>query len=197
MAIICAECGEIHFDSGVAPTHCRKCEADLNQVAGFAPMLREFDEEKKAAKAAPKAAFKLGVGMLPAIVGASILLAAGIAFWVGWVRYDAAKETSATIVPVKGKMDPKFVRNDNTATYTVGGKDYFMYPGVRVPGTAFKVYYPPTNPADASEERPWMLMLLSTFAFLIGCLFTASGLLKMVLARAREADRRLATPPPV
>ncbi len=195
MAIICAECGEIHFDSGVAPTNCRKCEADLNQVAGYAPLLKELDEEQKAAKAAPKPKRPWAAGAIPTLIGASILVASGIAFWIGWERYNTAKETTATIIPAKGKLDPKVVRNDNTAIYSVNGKDYNMYPGVRVPGTSFKVYYSPTNPAAAAEERPWMTMLLSTFGFLIGSLFTASGLLKMGVARAREADQRLTMQP--
>lgn len=196
MAIICAECGEIHFDSGVAPTHCRKCEADLTQVAGFAPLLKEFDDEQKAAKAAPKPKRKWATGAIPTLVGVGILVASGVAFWVGLERYNAAKETTATIIPAKGKLDPKVVRNDNTAVYTANGKEFNMYPGVRVPGTAFKVYYSPTNPANASEERPWLTMLFSGFGFLLGGLFTATGLLRMAVARAMEADRRLTMQPP-
>jgi hypothetical protein len=194
MAIICAECGEIHFDSGVAPTRCRKCEADLTQVAGFAPLLKEFDDEQKAAKnkkgeKPPRKPW--AAGAIPTLVGVSILVASGAAFWVGLERYNAAKETTATIVPVRGKLDPKVIRNDNTAVYTANGKEFNMYPGVRVPGTSFKVYYSPTNPANASEERPWLTMLFSGFGFLLGGLFTATGLLRMAVARARDADHRL------
>jgi hypothetical protein len=186
MAIICPQCGEIHFETGGAtPTHCRKCETDLNQVAGIlAP--NSVDEN---AKPRPLTS-KTGLGWITA--GAVLIVASGLTAWWGVTKYNGVKETSAKVILKKEAKDvkPAQVREQATAVYSVGGREYYLYPGVRMLNTQFPVYYNPKDPADANETRPWMFLLVAGAAFLVGLIVLIRGLFRFMVARARESDLR-------
>lgn len=188
MAIICPECSEIHFEttSAPAPTHCRKCEADLNQVAGLLPYAAMNDF-------IPGPIVRTKTGLVRVAIGAGLLFVSCVCGWVGYHRFTSVKETTATVVSKKdarGNVSPSHVRNQATASYSVGGKDFFIYPGVRSLGAKFAVYYDPGNPAVADEQKPWMFFLFSALAFKIGLVVLIRGLFAFGIARAQESDLR-------
>lgn len=187
MAIICPQCSEIHFDTNGAapPSHCRKCEADLNQAAGILPTL-DIDENGKAEP------FRIRTGKLFMVIG-GVLIVLGVALgsW-GAYRYNSVKETMAIVIEKKDAkgVDPSHVRETGTAVYKVGGKERYIYPGVRMLGVQFPVYYSPSNPDDANESRPWMHMFFAVVMFLLGSITLVRGVLNFLVARARESDLR-------
>jgi hypothetical protein len=191
MAIVCPQCSEIHFETPgtAAVTHCRKCGSDVNGVIGLAPLV--------AADAAANGATKLRSreGLVRVYIGLVLLTTAGGLGWWGLTQYNGAKAATAVVIPAgSGSADGKGptkdqIRHPHTAVYTVGGKKYFQYPGVRQLNDTFEVYYQPGNPAQANEERPWLILGVSGVLFKIGLITLLLGLFKFSVARAREADR--------
>lgn len=188
MAIVCPKCGEIYFATATspAPTHCKKCEADLNEVAGVIPLMAVGGTGVRSAP-------QTKAGVVPLVVGATLLLLSGVLWYVGVSRFNQAKKATATVVQVAslGKtvdVKPSKVRSTATAVYTAGGKGYAQYPGVRGEGATFEVYYLPGQPDDAHEERPWLFLLLAGLASKLGLVFVVRGAIKFAVTRARETD---------
>jgi hypothetical protein len=190
MAILCPQCGEIHFETTTspAPTHCRRCESDLNGVAGYAPLLAT-----DAAAAAPP---RTRTGAAWVVAGLVLLGVAGGCWWLGVDRYTSAKKTTATVVSARasaadgGGPSKGQTRGTVTATYTVNGRTYHQYPGVRGQGAAFDVYYLPGDPAGASEERPFAFLLAAAVLTKVGLIVLLRGVFQFSVARARESDYR-------
>lgn len=196
MARLCPQCGEIHFETTAAPmpTHCRKCEADLNEASGLLPRL-QIEEQPPAdgaakAKPAPRPKRKgpLPDGMRRIITGGAIILAAGVMLFLGYDWYSRVKQTTATVS--EGASDaPKWAKRDRLyATYTVGPKTYYQYPGVRMGGDTFPVYYLPEDPATGYEQRPFLWLLIGGKVMFIGLGVLAFGIMKFAVGRARAVD---------
>ena len=185
MARLCPQCGEIHFETTTQPMplSCRKCNSDLNGVPGLLPNLAtdgNFSNQPKAPGS------KEGVSRI--LIGLGVLALAGGLIYFGLQRYNGAKEVTAVVVEKSAKAQKHQRRDNYTAEYTVNGKVFYQYPGIRQLNDQFKVYYFAEQPEDADEQRPYACFIAATVLFLIGKTLLIRGLLKFFIARAREAD---------
>lgn len=192
MARLCPQCGEIHFDTTTSPmpTHCRRCEADLNEASGLMPRLKEEQETPAGgappAQSRPRRKGTLPEGTVRMIVGGVILLAAGVMLFLGYDWNTRAKSATATVAEGNG---PKWAQRDrNTATYTAGGKTHHMYPGVRKVGDTFTMYYLPEDPGTGYEQRPFLMLLIGGKVLMVGLGVLALGIFKFAVGRARTVD---------
>ena len=185
MARLCPQCGEIHFETTTSPMalSCRKCNSDLNGVPGLMPNMATEGNISNQPKSPGS---KEGVARI--LIGLGILALAGGLFYVGLQRYNGAKEATAVVVEKSEKAQKHQKREKNTAEYTVNGKVFYQYPGIRQVNDQFKVYYFAEQPDDADEQRPYVCFLAASVLFLIGMTLLIRGLMKFFITRAREAD---------
>jgi hypothetical protein len=130
------------------------------------------------------------------ILGVVVLVLAGVMWWWGGVRFTSAKKVEATVVPLESQSyggngpKPGQIRHPHTATYTIQGKKYYQYPGVRQIGDKFTVYYLPDEPDSAQEEPPFAFLIAAGVLTKLGLLLLIRGLFQFSVSRAREADYR-------
>lgn len=200
MARLCPQCGEIHFETTAnpLPTHCRKCEANLNEASGLMPRLQLEELEQSqtgtdkadAPKPKPKPRRKgpLPDGMTQIIVGGVIIAAAGVMLFLGYDWYSRVKQATATVAEGESGAPKEARRNRQYATYTVGSKTYFQYPGIRQTGESFPLYYLPEDPATGYEQKPFLWIVIGGMVLLIGLGVLGFGGMKFAVGRARVAD---------
>jgi len=190
MARICPQCEEIHFETTTQamPTHCRRCEADLNGVAGIAPLIQQQKNDAKNGAQYKRATSSKGRNQF--LIGLLFLLLGGGGFYYGFYLRDNSIEAKAFVVKVDKsmKVPPSKVRNNCTAYYMVKGKKEYAYPGVRADGDSFDVYYSPSSPGESSEEKPFIILVVAGFLVKIGFWMFVWGLFKFLVARAQERD---------
>lgn len=197
MARLCPQCGEIHFETSTSPlpSHCRKCNADLNQASGLMPAM-QLEEAQADAPPPPKVPAKVVFGRLARtpgfkgiLIGCGFLVAAGVMLSLGVSWHTRVKETKATVHV--GNDAPKEAKRDRlTATYTVGTKKYFQYPGIRSEGATFTVYYLPEDPATGYEAKPFLWLVIGGGVLLIGLVTLTFGVVKFSVGRAQAADHQ-------
>ncbi len=193
MARICPQCREIHFETTDAPlpTHCRKCEADLNGVSDVIAAYRFVYEQinngpvRKSKAKAP--------GLTTLIVGVIVSVVAGIMTTLGMINYINAEKTEAKVMLASNAVNatavPKWaIRDKRTAEYTVKGKPYYCYPGVRTDGQTFPIYYAPSDPIHSSEERPFLVLVVGVLVGLCGGFLTWKGILVLVVRSAQKLE---------
>lgn len=197
MARLCPQCGEIHFETTAnpMPSHCRKCEANLNEASGLLPRMHLEEEQPPAAadtpppaKPKPRRKGPLPDGMMRIIVGGAIIAAAGVMLYLGYDWHTRVKQATATVEEGESSAPKAARRNRQYATYTVGSKMYYQYPGIRQTGEAFPVYYLPEDPATGYEQKPFLWIVIGGKVLLIGLGVLAFGVMKYAVGRARVAD---------
>ena len=185
MAIICPQCSEIHFNvnGDASVTECRKCQASLTEPSGILPTL-ELEPS------APSEQKRVKSGTPFIVIGAGLLLVAVVLGSWGAYQYTSVLEAPAVVIPQKDANNPhpSQVRNLSTAAYKVDGKERYLYPGIRMVGAKFTVYYNPARPDDASEQRPWMPLFVAVVSFLLGLVSVVRGGFNFLVTRARESD---------
>jgi hypothetical protein len=198
MARLCPQCGEIHFETTTSPlpSHCRKCEADLNEASGLMPRLQLEEQEQPPADGTTppprpkpkKAKGPLPDGMKRIIAGGVVIAAAGVMLYLGYDWHTRVKQATATVAEGESGAPAAARRNRQYATYTVGPKTYYQYPGIRQTGEAFPVYYLPEDPATGYEQKPFLWIVIGGKVLMIGLGVLGFGLMKFMVARARAAD---------
>jgi hypothetical protein len=194
MARLCPQCGEIHFETTTnpLPSHCRKCEADLNEASGLLPRM-QFEESPPADAASPPPVKRKPKGPLPdgmkrIIIGGAIIAAAGVMLYLGYDWHTRVKEATATVSEGVSEA-PKAAKRDRLyAQYTVGSKTYYQYPGIRQRGESFPVYYLPEDPATGYEQKPFLWIVIGGKVLFIGLGVLTFGIFKFAVGRARVAD---------
>jgi hypothetical protein len=195
MARLCPQCGEIHFETATAPmpSHCRKCEANLNEASGLMPHLQLEEQAADAAtpppaQPRPKAKGPLPDGMKRIIAGGVIIAAAGVMLFLGYDWHTRVKQATATVAEGESGAPKAARRNRQYATYTVGPKTYYQYPGIRQTGESFPVYYLPEDPATGYEQKPFLWLVIGGKVLMIGLGVLTFGVMKYAVGRARVAD---------
>ncbi len=185
MARLCPQCGEIHFETTTTPMplSCRKCNSDLNGVPGLIPNMPADGNLSDQPKLPGS---KAGVAQI--LIGFGILALTGGLIYFGLQRYNGAKEVTAVVVEKAAKAQKHQRRDNYTAEYTVNGKVFYQYPGIRQINDQFKIYYFADKPDDADEQRPYACFLAAAVLLLVGMAILAKGALKLFITRAREAD---------
>lgn len=199
MARLCPQCGEIHFATSANPlqSHCRKCNANLNEASGLMPGLKVDSAEGQSADAPKpgKRRFKLLMrqlgkmqGFKGIVLGVAVLISAAVMLFLGYSWHTRVKEVSA-YVHVWDKDTPKDAKRDRlTATYHVGNKKYYQYPGLRVEGTSFTVYYLPEAPGTGYETKPFLWLLIGGLVAFVGMGILVFGTVRFVVGRAQVVD---------
>lgn len=199
MARLCPQCGEIHFETAAnpLPAHCRKCNANLNEASGLMTGLPISDvgEEQTDAPKPPKRPFKQMMkqwskvqGFKGIVVGIVVLLAAAVMLFLGYDWHTRVKQVDA-FVHFTDKDTPKEAKRDKlTATYHIGTKKYYQYPGLRVEGASFPVYYLPEAPGNGYETKPFLWLIIGGLVAFVGMGILVFGVVKFCVGRALAAD---------
>jgi hypothetical protein len=105
-----------------------------------------------------------------------------------------AQTAEATVMmasDVSGATVPKWaIRDSRTAEFSVKGKRYYCYPGIRDKNAIFTIYYAPSDPTSASEERPFVMLVVGVLIGMVGGFMTWKGVLVMAVRSAQQLEHQ-------